>query len=236
MNPAGKNGAMFAEVMQILERIWVIHILRTLEAKKWLSTLRRLAIVLDGPLAVFGHPAWLSQAIYQELTRINTVARKATGGQDILLIGIEKTGKIVQHFDDIEHYEEGGSGAFPCQSVALLSDSYIKRNVIFSDSDKPYGEDTYFGRKFFYKTKSAARIVAMLPFLEEAHRDLASIDISQYPRLFDAIALLDQLVSSRYPNALAPLVAANAEAAIPLHLGNKVLERLAKEMIADNRR
>ena len=34
-----------------------------------------------------------------------------------------------------------------------------------------------------------------------------------------------------YPNALAPIVAANAEAAIPLNLGQKVLEQLAHALI-----
>ena len=64
MNPAGTNGAIFSERIQVWERIWIVHILRTLEAKKWLSSLRRLAIILDGQLAVFGQPAWINQAIY----------------------------------------------------------------------------------------------------------------------------------------------------------------------------
>ncbi len=235
MNPVGTNGAIFAEIMQVWERVWVVHILRTLEAKNWLSSLRRLAIVLDGPLAVFGQPAWISQAISQELSRINAVAKKVTGGKEILLIGVEKTGTFVQHFEDLDRQESGEYGAFPCQSAALLSDSYIKRNIIFSDSQRPYGDATYFGRKFFYKTKSGARIVATLPFLTDDHKDLERAEPSQYPRLNDAVGLLDQIVSSRFPNALAPLVSANAEAAIPLMLGNKVLEKLAKELMTEDR-
>ncbi len=234
MNPAGTNGAMFAEIMQVWERIWVIHILRTLESKKWLSSLRRLAIILDGPLAVFGHPAWLSQAISQELNRINAKVREITG-QEILLMGIEKSGAFVQHFIDLDHHGDGAPGKFPRQTAALISDPYIKRNIIFSDSTKPYGEDTYFGRKIFYKTKSGAMIVASLPFLEDFHRDVLGAESPQYPRLSDAMGLLDQLVSSRYPNALTPITSAHAEAAIPLNLGKKVLERLARELIAKDK-
>jgi hypothetical protein len=58
-------------------------------------------------------------------------------------------------------------------------------------------------------------------------------EVSQYPRLADAIRLLDELVSSRFENAFTPLVLANAEAAIPLSLGNKVLENLAKDLITE---
>lgn len=235
MNPAGKNGSIFGELMQVWERVWMVHILRTLESKKWLSSLRRLAIILDGPLAVFGQPAWISQAIYQELSRINAVAKKSTNGKDILIIGVEKTGTFVEHFENLDREENGSYGAFPCQSVGLLTDSYIKENIIFSDSTRPYGDATYFGRKFFYKTKSGARIVATLPFLANEHRDLTKAEPSQYPRLADAIGVLDQLVSSRFPNALVPLISANAEAAIPLRLGSKVLEKLAKELMAEDK-
>lgn len=76
--------------------------------------------------------------------------------------------------------------------------------------------------------------MATLPFLEDDHRDLTRAEPNQYPRLYDAVGLLDQVISSRFPNALVPLISANAEAAIPLSLGNKVLESLAKELIADN--
>jgi hypothetical protein len=234
MNPAGTNGAIFGEIMQVWERLWMVHILRTLEAKKWLSSLRRLAIILDGQLAVFGQPAWISQAIYQELCRINTVAKRFTEGKDILILGVEKTGTFVEHFENLDRKENGGFGNFPPQSVGLLTDSYIKQNIIFSDSTRPYGDATYFGRKFFYKTKCGARLVVTLPFLAPQHRDLTRAEQSHYPRLADAVGLLDKLVSSRFPNALVPLVSANAEAAIPLRLGNKVLENLAKELMADN--
>jgi hypothetical protein len=164
----------------------------------------------------------------------NSQIRKATGGKDLLLIGVEKTGTFVQHFEDLDRKEQGEYGAFPNQSIGLISDSYIKRNIVFSESLRSYGDATYFGRKFFYKTKSGARIVASLPFLSEDHKDTSRAELSQYPRLADAVGLLDQLVSSRYPNALMPLVVANAEAAIPLSLGNKVLENLAKELMSGN--
>jgi hypothetical protein len=234
MNPAGTNSAIFAEIMQVWERLLVVHILRGLETKQWLSSLRRLAIVLDGQLAVFGQPAWISQAIYQELCRINKKVQKVTEGQDILLIGIEKTGGFVQHFEDIDCKEDGNFGNFPCQSVGLLTDSYIKQNIIFSDSFRVYGDATYFGRKLFYKTRSGARLVVTLPFLSEKHKDLSKAESNQYPRLTDAVGLLDRLVSSRYPNAVSPLVLANSEAAIPLNLGKKVLEQLAKDLMREN--
>jgi len=68
MNPEGPNGAAFAEIRQVLERLWLVNVLRTIEQKGWLSSLKRLAFVLDGPLAVFGHPAWLKDQQFPDST------------------------------------------------------------------------------------------------------------------------------------------------------------------------
>jgi len=232
MNPAGSNGAIFAEVMQVFERMWIIHILRTMEQKGWLSSLRGLAFVLDGPLAVFGQPAWLSQAIYRELMRLNSVVREATRGLDILFLGIEKSGMFHDHFEALDLIPSTGRPRFENGTLLLPTLHYIQRNIIFSDGDD-YGEQTYFGRKFLYKTRSGARIVGTLPYLAPGHRDLSTAEPSQYPRLADALSLIDQLVSTRYQNALVPLVAAHAEASIPLNLGTQVLQQLAERLMRE---
>lgn len=233
MVPDSANGAMFAQITQVLERIVVIHILRWFERKQLLRLLRNVGIVIDGPLAVFGYPAWLHSAIPRELKRINCAAKEFTDGQDLLMIGVEKSGNFVTHFERIDQDIHGISGAFPSQAAYLLKDEYIKKNIIFSDSKKPYGVDTHFGRKFFYKTTSGARLVASLPYLDESHHDMDRAEPNQYPRLADALGLLDQLVSSRYPNSLSALISAHAEAAIPMNLGARVLEEMAKELISE---
>src|SRR5260370_17314729 len=121
---------------------------------------------------MFGHPAWLSPLIKTELGRLNQVVRSSTG-EDLLIIGVEKSGAFVSHFEEIDK-TESGAPYFPNRSYALLTDEYIKQRIVFSVSDKPYGKDTYFGRKFFYKTKSGARIVATLPILDYAQEAIST--------------------------------------------------------------
>lgn len=233
LNPTGPSGAMFAEAMQVWERVWAVNFLRWIEQEpRRFRLLRNLAIVLDGPLAVFGHPAWLSHAIYHELKRINEAARKIID-KDLLLIGVEKSGAFVDHYEvlDAPTREMNGKPRFDPQIGVLLTNEYIRTHI--SIGDKPFGEDTYFGRKFFYKTSSGARIVASLPFLTEESRDLSRGDSRYFPRLEDALSLLDATFSARFPNAVAPLVSAHAEAAIPLNLGREVLEQLARSLMAE---
>jgi hypothetical protein len=59
---------------------------------------------------------------------------------------------------------------------------------------------------------------------------LQSVTPADFPRLADILNLLDKLASSRYPNSISPLISAHAEAAIPLNLGKRILEDIAREI------
>lgn len=225
------NGAVFGEAMQVIERLKIVHFLRYLEGEKRLSVLRRIGIIIDGPLAVFGHPAELKDKISDEIIRINNLASKFTRGVDLLMVGIEKSGAFVDHFDRLDIHPSGEPNRLPNNTVILLTDAYIKRNIAPTNSPKIYGRDTYFGRKFLYKNKRGYRIVASVPFLRDSDRDLKKAHFSQFPRLSSVLPLLDELCSTRYPNSVTPLISAHAEAAIPLNLGARVLKQIAEEYI-----
>ena len=226
---SGSNEEAFNYVMSTWERLLLIHLLRCFEQRDWLDRLKNIAFFLDGPLAVFGPPAWLSAAIKKELQRLNTLVRTKTGS-DLIIVGIEKSGNFVAHFEEADKKQDGSQNFDP-GTYFMPTDKYIKERIIFSDSSKPYGDQTYFGRKFFYKTQSGARIVANLPFLSDAQSSLATDDPAVFEKFGTVCELLDKLVTSRFPNALAPIVSAHAQASIPLHLGQKVLKQLAKVLM-----
>jgi hypothetical protein len=227
--PSNSCGEMFGQVMSTLEKLLFIHILRSFEKRNWLPTLRRVAFVMDGPLAVFSTSSWLVKVIEKELIRINSLQKKINK-TDLFIIGIEKSGTFVNHFNEIDISLSGESNMFPDKTALLLDDTYIKKNIIFSESKKPYGQDTYFGRKFFYKTKTGQRIVANVAFYNDKQKNLNTALPSQFVRLGDTMELLDNLVSSRYPNSLVPLISAHSEAAIPLNLGTRIFEKIADEI------
>jgi hypothetical protein len=229
MNPSGTNGELFGQIMSTLEKLWLVNILRSCEKKDLLSTLRRIAFIMDGPLAVFSTSSWLTKVIEAELWRINE-KQKAINGQNMMIIGIEKSGVFFNHFRDIDTSKEGYPDVFPNQSVLLLTDDYIKKNIIFSESTKPYGQDTYFGRKLFYKAASGQRVVPVIAWFNEEQKNIKTAKPEQFNRLTDVMCLLDRVVSNRYPNSLSPLIAANAEAAIPLNIGTRLFEDIAREI------
>jgi len=226
------NGEAFGEVVQVWERVLLLHLLRWFERHNFLDRVSKIAFIVDGPLAMFGHPAWLSPLIKDELKRLNEIVR-IKANDDLVIIGVEKTGAFVMHFEEVDK-TEAGEPYFPDRSYALLTDEYIKQRIVFSVSDKVYGKDTYFGRKFFYKAKSGARIVATIPLLDGPQDDISKDDVTLYPNFGRVCNLLDGLVSSRFPNSVGPIVTAHSHAAIPLTLGTKVLEQLARALMKTN--
>ena len=72
----GTNGEAVGLVSEVWGKVLLVHLLRCFERQGLLDQLGRLAFVLDGPLGVFGPPAWLSAAISAELKRLNGIFRK----------------------------------------------------------------------------------------------------------------------------------------------------------------
>lgn len=227
-NPSGENGTSYGEVIHVIERLWLIHILRSMEHCGLIKALAETAIMLDGPLAVFGRPGWLSRAIMKELFRINKILKEETG-KDLLLVGIEKTGVFVEHFEKVCSEENKISHG----TAVLLTNNYIRRHVVLSKNTHQYGDVNYFGRKIFYKTKSGSKIVATIPFLKNSDRNLNETSLDGFPRLLDILTLFDSVCSSRYANALLPISLAHGEASIPKRLGNCILQVLAQDTIKE---
>ncbi|GHV04434.1 nuclease [Campylobacterota bacterium] len=229
MNSSGINGELFGQTMATLEKLWFVNILRSFEKKNWLATLRRVAFIIDGPLAVFSTSSWLTKVIEFELRRINELQKKINGN-DLIILGIEKSGGFFNHFVNIDTSKNGIDGVFPKQTAFLLTDEYIKKNIVYSESSKPYGQDTYFGRKFFYKTALGQKLVPVLAWFSDEQKNIITANVNQFPRLGDVLKLLDGLASTRYPNSISPLISAHAEAAIPLNLGNRLFDDIAREI------
>src|SRR5581483_7126499 len=230
-NELGSNGEVHGEVRHVLEVLSLVNILRFFERDDRIHYLRDCAFILDGPLAVFGQPAWIAPYVRRELMRISAKARQKNG-TDLLCFGIEKTGQYVAHFSDIDWTDENGPRSkFPPGTVIAPDARYINRNIVFRPEDaKPSGIDTYFGRKVFYKTKNSAHAVLNTSIVNADGEDFHNITPAAFPRLGEALNILDHLSTYLYQDGFMPLVRAHAHAAIPLKRGTEILTNLFKNV------
>ena len=211
----------------MLEVISLINILRYFARDTdGLHYLRDNVFLLDGSLALFGHPAWLTPYLRRELVRIAELCR--SHGFEPAIFGYQKGGVFTEHFEMLDHSPEKGPRAvYPRGTPFALDAEYINRNITLRPpGSKPHGQDTYLGRTVFYKTKTGEHAVITAAMTNEASQDLRRCDLACYPRLGDMLQVLDHLATYLYRDGFVPLIRAHAHAAIPLRKGADMIRSL----------
>lgn len=226
----GSSEQAFTAVRQVIENLTLVNILRYFERFDSLGVFQDTAFIMDGPLALFGMPAWLKHHIQREIARLHKKVQRH-GDPGILLMGIEKSGQFLDHLGELDWKEKEGPRQQLPNRTALAPDiGYIHKHIVLRPPNaKPYGEATYYGRKVLYKNKAGQHSVVMTPIVDDKGQDLNCVDESAYPRIGEALDIMDELSTHLYRDGFAPLVRAHAHAAIPLKTGSRILERIFSE-------
>ena len=220
------GGEALGRLRSVLEILILLNILRFFE-QKLPEYLENCAFVLDGPLAIFGTPASILRPIRREFRRLNDCARIANG-QDLVVFGVEKTGRFKEHWERIDYQEGiGPRSRFSEQTTIALNDEYIHSNIVPGNKvGKAFGQDTHFGRAILYKTNKGKHLVIHTAMLNEVSEDLRSNSLECYPRLGDILDVVDHLATHIYDDGFLPLIRAHAHAAIPLKRGTDIIHSL----------
>lgn len=223
------GGEALGRLRSVLEILVLLNILRFF-IEKSPAYLDTCAFVLDGPLAIFGTPASILRPVRRELRRLNEKAR-SINGTDIVVFGMEKTGRFMEHWHQLDWQDGVGPGTrFPENTVIALDDEYIHSHIVPTDKKgKAFGEDTHFGRVVLYKSNKGEHVVIHTSMLNEASSDFSSNNLECYPRLGDTLDVMDRLGTQIYTGGFMPLVRAHAHAAIPLKRGIDIIRSLLED-------
>src|SRR5579862_2551157 len=91
----GSNATVMTRFMNVAEHLMLATLVRML-ADKAPATLAKMAFVIDGPLALFGRPAWIHKplmAMYHDINQRLEGLRLASP----LIIGLQKDGQVMEH-------------------------------------------------------------------------------------------------------------------------------------------
>jgi hypothetical protein len=222
------NEEALGRVMGALEHLLFAHSVRYI-GRDAPSVLAETAFFVDGPLAVFGNAAWLSRAILACLHDVNKdlVWR---GYQPLLVIGIQKTGQVVDYVRAIAPH-------VAAPRLLSISDEYRYRYIKVGEdaSGNGFGSETYYGQDFIYKTESGRTFVFGLPFPFRSQAvpqfSKAKAELSSYPQLPRALRLIARMESDLYQDSTVPTVLAHRYTAISLIPGGRVLDVLTRKAL-----
>lgn len=222
----GSNGEVFGELRHVLELLSLINILRFFAHEDRVNFFEDCAFVVDGPLAVFGQPAWLKPYVQAEISRIDKFCRDKIG-RGLALFGVEKSGAFYEHLVALDTHETGSRGKLAAQKHFIPESEYINRSIVYRPKgSKIYGLATYFGRKVLYKSKTGNHVVVNVPFTEGKDENIENSSNMNLERLPDIFDVVDDLSSYLYQDSFLPLIKAHSHAAIPLAMGGKILSNL----------
>ncbi len=210
--------------MNYIEHLLPIHYLRFLsdEAPAQLSS---LAVLVDGPLAVFGQAAWLHQSIMR-FFHLMRERQRARNLQMPIVVGLQKGGYVIEYMQLLDRH-------IPMNRLFSITDEFRYENLGIERSGNGFGSETYYGHDFVFKTPSGKLFVFGLPYAfptKSSTRDFptekASID--QYTELPRVLNLITQVETDLYRDALAPIALAHRYTAISLKPGGRVLDIMGR--------
>jgi hypothetical protein len=219
------NTTAMGRLTSVLEHIIMLCYLNYLFERQP-RVLSSVAFIIDGPLALFGPQAPLKRAI---LAYLRFVARELEqrNYSPPLIIGIEKGGQFAEHADQITNH-------VPNSTLMRLPDDYIFQRILTTRpyASSAFGEDTYYGRKFFYKSAKGQIFTITVPCLDQSILNRHQPDDPAcYTTLSSTLALLDQIGTKLYEDAVIPVALAHSFASIPLKTGSRVLTLMSRELL-----
>ncbi|MCS6992477.1 MAG: DNA double-strand break repair nuclease NurA [Anaerolineales bacterium] len=225
------NQVPLSRLMMVLEHLIPLHYIRFIEQKALLS-LNKIAFFVDGPLAVYGTPAWLHRSIMIYLHEVNSKLAKHHQ-PPLLIIGLQKTGQIVDYMRLMDRF-------LPPNRLFAIDDEYRYKYILANReaSKGGFGFETYYGQDFIFKTSQGRTFVFALPYPYPSKDEPGSdflrekTEWSRYPTLPTAIQLLEDLQTELYRDALVPIALAHRYTAISLQPGGRVLDLLTRRALA----
>ena len=147
-------------------------------------------------------------------------------------MGVEKTGEFMDHLEELDWQEKKGPRQhLPNGTTMAPTTEYIYKHITPNPATTKaaYGQAVNYGRKIMYKSEAGQHAVLMTPIVNQAATEPNNTSLAAFPRLGDALDLVDDLYTHLYRDGFIPLIRANEHAAIPLRRGQGILAELFKE-------
>lgn len=207
--------------MLIHETLLLFSVVRHFWDRGDQASLRNILLIKDGPLTLRGQYSKLVDNIRDLL------AFARDRGCPIHLIGQEKTGRFVDHLDEIQRFTKPQeNGDLP--RYAVLTHRYIRQEVDHApERVNPYGLKTNYGEKVLVKLDPYTYMVLSVP-TGEYHPDpdfpSGATDLIGLDRI---LATLPSLLSHQHEGALFPVTLANGVASLSSYPSAAILKVFA---------
>lgn len=222
----GSNATVITRFMNVAEHLMLATLIRML-ADKLPQTLAGMGFIIDGPLALFGRPAWVHKplmALYYDIEQ--GLAKK--GLPPPIIMGLQKDGQVMEHARAVQRY-------LAPNTYRPVDDDYREKWITGSSSQAAtHGSETYYGQDFVFKTQHGGVFCIGLtyPMREKGNETIFSVEKTEVARYGDrigrALDVVREFEFDLYENSVIPVALAHRHASISLVPGGKVLDLVTR--------
>ena len=216
----GTNETALGRLRSVVELLVLVGLATLLWQHHRHDLLSNTLFIVDGPLAMYGRPAKLR---YDALRYFQGMTA-TTPGSGPFVVGLEKTGAMVDYARQMVRHGVLDPGDL------LVCDQRVLSSVVNTDDPQRYGKETYWGRKFIYRSLDGRVLVPTIVPAQGAPYDAhgGQPDPSAYPTLPAILDVFDRTGSSMYRDGIIPVALAHGKAAFPIGVGTDVLKLVAR--------
>lgn len=210
-------GGILGYVTRLIEQIIIVHFVKVI-CRTQRSMLGEFLFISDGPLSFSGQTANMHKLVRK---LCNFLQDK----NDLLLVGLEKSGAFVDHAQEICLPRTGDIILKPGQYF-IMSNNYIYKYVIPGDPERMhYGSTSYYGGKVIFHSSDNQIFVLSIPV---ADKDVIKEPYkSLYINLEEIMINIQKLKCDMYDDAIVPIALANKLVSLANHPSKVLLERFA---------
>lgn len=240
----GSNIGCFSRLMSAMEHLILAHIIRCAHLTDP-SITGRLNVIVDGPLAIFGEAARFHRSIMSLLHEVRETCRRS-GLPGPLVMGVAKTGKIVEHAQLIDRILQSDEEGNRRQGTFMLpiDDEYRYTLIEPSSSsrEKNFGGETYYGQNFLVRTSKGKVFDVTLGYPFASKHDVdglpfreAKMNLEYYgDDINRMLSLIEIMQTDLYANALIPVHLAHRYASIAHAPAGRSLDSFVREALFGN--
>ncbi len=227
---AASNLSSLSRFSNVIKSIFLAHYIRTIKLRSketYLKVLSGMMFVINGPLAVFGNPAWVHGSLMKIIYEINEELEK-TGLDKMMVIGMHNSSEVLSYANYLCKYLEPNS-------LLAVSDEFRNKYITFArkESSTTFGAETYYGQDFIYKTSNGKIKVFSIPYPFKGKDDLQNFkveksNINNYKDMNRYLKFIEDFDCDMFDNTIIPSLLAKKYSVINLQPGSKVLDILSQ--------
>jgi hypothetical protein len=217
------NEASLGRLRSVIELLVLVGLSTLMWERSREVLLPRTLFIQDGPLAMYGEPAKLRG---RAETYFRAMANTSAAGGPYIC-GIEKSGTFVDYGRQLARHDLVKPGEL------VVCGQMILERLVSTNDPIAYGKETYWGRKFIYRSVDGRVVVITVPPQDGSAYDAhgGQPGPGGYPTLSAILDVIDRTGSSMYQDGVIPVAAAHGRAAFPIGVGSDVLRLVAHEKL-----